>query len=325
VSESAARRGKAGGQDRPGEENDLLNRQFETAEKHSTATLAGWVGHPAVRGVIERHKSEANTAVAPIDRHLPGQKEAAAFSWRLYGLAGIGPDWEPCRRDAPWTLNLIEQTLFEFVTTWFRHIVQVTVSELESAGAGVDSAWAGDYAAVGEMLLVEVPWNLPAAELAASLHPPGPGAIAVGGRRTSYRLDIGERAETNLAAIRRKYVQHLNGPRRRAPYANGGTRTGRHTTADRRKLIAKVLEKFPDVTAPRIVSTFGNYTRLPGGQASSPGGYLRQLLQEAADVGEVPRCPPKNTLRDDLRALRAEKDRETRRVNPPVDSPGHPA
>jgi len=64
VSGSAAQRGKAGGQGRPAEGDDVLARQFETAEKHSTATLAGWVGHPAVRGVIERHRNEANTTVA---------------------------------------------------------------------------------------------------------------------------------------------------------------------------------------------------------------------------------------------------------------------
>jgi len=215
--------------------------------------------------------------------------------------------------------------LFGFVTAWFRHVVEVTVRELESVGVGVDPTWAGDHAAVGEMLLVEVPWDLPAAELAVSLHPPGPGAITVSGRRAAFRLDIGERAETNLAAIRRKYVQHLNGSRRRAPYAGDGKRAGRYTTADRRKELAKVLEKFPDATASRIVSSFGDYTRPSGGQLRSPGGYLRHLLQEAAGAGEIPRCPPKSTLRDDLQALRAEKDQETSRVNPPEDSPGHPA
>jgi hypothetical protein len=307
---SDRQRGKAGSHGGPSKEDDVLTRQFKTAEQHATATMAGWIGHPAVRGIIERHRDEAETAVAPIARHLVGQKEAAAFCWRLYGLAGIGPDWE-LRRDAPsWTLTPIEKMLSGSVATWFRHVVQVTLSELKSAGVAVKPTWAGDHAAVGEMLLLQVPWHLPPDELAAAMNPPGPCAITANATSTSLRLETGERAETNLTAIRRSYERYLHGPRRPAPYAGGGKRKGRSTTAKRRKVVAEVLEKFPDATASKIFTTFGDYTRLPGGQAGSSGGYLRQLLKKDSDAAEDVRCPSEETLRQDLRAIRAEKDQK---------------
>jgi hypothetical protein len=290
----------------------VLTGQFRTAEQHATATMAGWVGHPAVRGIIERHMNEANTAVFPIDRHLTNQKEVARFCWHVYGFAGIGPDWE-LRRDAPWMLTPVEAKLIGFVKDWFRRVVQVTVSELESAGVAVMPTWDGDHAAVGEMLLLAVPWDLPAAELAASMNPPGPGAITINASGTSLRRGTGERAETNLTAIRRGFDQHLHGPRQRAPYAGGRKRADRCTTVERRKALAEVLKKFPDATASRIASTFDNYTRLLGGQAGSPGGYLRQLLQKAAGPGEKVSCPAKETLRRDLLALRAEKTKKRTR------------
>lgn len=280
--------------------------RFRAAEQNGTATLAGWVGHAAVRGIIERHKDDAEGVVSPIARHLTDQKQVTRFCWYTYGIAGIGPDWQ-LRRDAPWMLDPVEQRLFGRVVTLFRTVVRMTVSELADAGVPVVSAWAGDHATVGEMLLLDVPWDLPAEELAEGLNSPGNGALDVNAGGTSVRIGIGEPAESNLGAIRRKYEQHLHGPRRRAPYAGGGKRKDRYTTTERREALAQVLEAFPDVTASKIVATFGSYTRLPGGRAGSPGGYLRQLLQKNAEPGDLPRCPARDTLHKDLVALRAEK------------------
>ena len=308
MSGSKGQRGKAAGPGLSDKQNELLTRQFAMAEQHATATMAGWVGHPAVRGIIERHKSEADTAVFPIERHLDSQKEAARFCWHVYGFAGLGPDWQ-LLRDAPWMLTPIEAKLMRFVIALFRRVVQVTISELESAGVPVMPTWAGDHAAVGELLLLAVPWDLPSVELAASMNPPGPGAIMAGASGSTLRRGAGERAETNLTAIRRNYERHLHGPRQRAPYAAAGKRSGRRTTAVRREALAKVVEKFPGATASKIFSTFNHYTRLPGGQAGTPGGYLRQLLQHA-EPGESVRRPAKETLRQDLIALQAEKPRK---------------
>ena len=142
------------------------------------------------------------------------------------------------------------------------------------------------------------------------MNSPGPGAIMADASGTIFRRETGEREETNLAAIRRKFERHLHGPRQRAPYAGGGKREGRSTTAKRREALAEVLEKFPDATPSGIFTTFGSYTRLAGGQAGSPGGYLRQLLEGAAEPGETVSRPVKETLRQDLLALRAEKNKK---------------
>ena len=321
---SGGQRGKAGGGVWPPEKDDVLTRQFLVAEQHATATLAGWVGAPPVREIIERHKSEANTAVAPIERHITSQKEVARFCWHVYGFGGLGPDWG-LRRDAPWLLTPIEVKLMPFVITWFRRVVQATISELENAGVAVKPTWAGDHAAVGEMLLLDVDWNLPAADLAANMNPPGPGALLPEASGTLTRRGAGERVETNLTAIRRRWEYHLDGPRRRAPYAGGGKRDDRSTTAKRREMVAKVLEKFPDAAASKMFTDYRNYTRLSGGQAGSAGGYLRQLLEAAAEPGEIVNCPAKETLRQDLIALRARENQEKDQVKPSEDSPGHPA
>ena len=287
----------------------MLIRQFRAAEQHATATMARWVGDAAVRGIIGRHKDVAEIAVLRVGRHLDCQKEVAKFCWYVFGFAGIGPDWE-LRRDAPWMLSPVEVKAMPFAIALFRHVVKVTIGELESAGVAVKPTWSGDHAAVGELLLLHVDWDLPAAELAAEMNSPGPGAITADASGTIFRRETGEREETNLAAIRRKFERHLNGPRQRAPYAGGGKRDGRSTTAKRREALADVLEKFPGATPSGIFTTFGNYTRLAGGQAGSPGGYLRQLLEAAAEPGETVSRPVKETLRQDLLALRAEKGKK---------------
>jgi hypothetical protein len=64
-----------------------------------------------------------------------------------------------------------------------------------------------------------------------------------------------------------------------------------------------VLERFPDVTASRIATTFGNQVVSRDGLPATAGGYLRQLL-EHDDGGMVP-CPAKSTLHEDLKALKS--------------------
>jgi hypothetical protein len=75
-------------------------------------------------------------------------------------------------------------------------------------------------------------------------------------------------------------------------------------TRRRRQALAKVRERWPDVTASQIVTTFGDHGLRRGGQARTPGGYLRQLLEDA-EPGAIVRCPPKSTIHEDLKALGA--------------------
>ena len=143
----------------------MLIRQFRAAEQHAIDAMARWVGDGAVRAIIGRHKDEAEIAVLRVGRHLDCQKEVAKFCWYVFGFAGIGPDWK-LRRDSPWMLSPAEVKVMPFVVALFRHVVKVTIGELESAGVAVKPTWSGDHAAVGELLLLRVAWDLPAEELA---------------------------------------------------------------------------------------------------------------------------------------------------------------
>ena len=60
----------------------------------------------------------------------------------------------------------------------------------------------------------------------------------------------------------------------------------------------------PDVTPSQVFTTFGDHGVQRGGLPRTPGGYLRQLLEQEA-LGEIVRRPSKSTLHEDLKALRA--------------------
>ncbi len=78
----------------------------------------------------------------------------------------------------------------------------------------------------------------------------------------------------------------------------------------RRHALAKVLDRWPDATASQIATSFGDYRVGRIGQAKTPGAYLRQLLEQEAEPGDIVRAPSKSTLHEDLKALRAESQDE---------------
>jgi hypothetical protein len=53
--------------------DEALRKRFKTEEQQAVDALARWIGHPAVRGIIERLRVGAETVVMPIERHLTGQ------------------------------------------------------------------------------------------------------------------------------------------------------------------------------------------------------------------------------------------------------------
>jgi hypothetical protein len=174
----------------------------------------------------------------------------------------------------------------------------------ESAGWRTRQDSLGDHVIVGELLLLDIDWQLPAGELAEAMQPPAIGAIHIDASGTIHRRGTWERAESNITALRRIYERHLHGSPARAPYAGGGTRAIPESTRRRRGALRKVLDRWPDATASRIYTTFGDYTRRRGGEAAAPGGYLRQLLEADADAGDVVNRPPRSTLYEDLELLR---------------------
>jgi hypothetical protein len=282
---------------------EALRKKFQAAEQHAIDAHARWIGHPAVRGVIENHRDSAEEAVAPIGRLLTSQIPVIFFCLHLFGLTGIEPGWE--QRKAPiWDLTPSEMNAIEQVKADFRVIIQLTADELEEAGTDVVPSSVSDLVVIGELLLLHVDWTLPARELATNLQPPAIGAILVDASGTIVRRGIWERADSNISALRRSYEQHLHGPPPRAPYAAGGIRALSVVTRQRREALRKVLQRWPGATASSIWTTFGDHGLQRGGLARTPGGYLRQLLQQEAP-GEIVHRPAKSTLHNDLKALKA--------------------
>lgn len=175
---------------------------------------------------------------------------------------------------------------------------------LPPGGVGLAPSWAGDHAVVGELLLVDVPWELPARMLAAELNVPPIGAIHADASGSTVRRGIWERAESNTTALRRSYERALHGTPPRAPYAAGGSRALPEPTHRRREALRKVLQRWPDASASSIWTTFGDYSLRHGQQPRTPGGYLRQLLEECAENGQPVTRPAKSTLHADLKTLR---------------------
>jgi len=282
---------------------EALRKRFRTEEQQAIDTLARWIGHSAVRGIIERRRAGAETVVMPIERHLPSQIEVIRFCWHVYEIAGIEPGWE-LRKGKPWLLTYSELNVIERVKQDFRGVVQLAVNELEGAGVGLVPSWTGDHVVVGELLLLAIDWELPAGQLAEALQPPAIGAIHIDASGTIHRRGSGERANNNIGVLRRAYERHQYGQPPRAPYAGGGTRALPERTRRRQQALAKVRKQWPDATASQIVTTFGDRGLQRGGAARTPGGYLRQLLEEDAGPGEIVNRPSKSTLHEDLKALK---------------------
>jgi hypothetical protein len=141
-----------------------LRKRFEAEEQQAINAVARWVGHPAVRGVIERRRIGAETVVMPIERMLTDQVQVIRFCWHVFGLAGIEPGWE-LRKGRPWLLTVSEMNTIDRVEADLRGVVQMAVNELEGAGVGLVPSWNGDHVVVAELLLLDVTWDLPAREL----------------------------------------------------------------------------------------------------------------------------------------------------------------
>ncbi len=46
-----------------------LRHRFHAEEQYAIDALAWWIGHPAVRPIIERRRVGAETVIMPIQRH----------------------------------------------------------------------------------------------------------------------------------------------------------------------------------------------------------------------------------------------------------------
>jgi hypothetical protein len=187
-----------------------LRRRFEAEEQQAIDALARWIGHPAVRGIIERRRIGAETVVMPVAHLLSSQSEVIRFCWHVYGMAGIEPGWV-LRRGKPWLLTVSQMNVIQRVEADFRGVVQPAVNELEGAGVALVPTWKGDHVVVGELLLLDADWDKLPRELAEDLQPPATGAIHFDASGTIHRRGSGERASTNTGALRRALERHKYG------------------------------------------------------------------------------------------------------------------
>jgi hypothetical protein len=282
-----------------------LAERFRAEEQQAITALARWIGHQAVCGVIERRRAGAEAVLIPIARFLTDQIQVIRWCWYVYGMAGVEPGWQ-LRRGEPWQLTPGEISVLGRVEADFRGVVQLAVNELHGTGVGLVPSWDGDHVVVGELLLLDVDWQLPAQELAEAMQPPAIGAIHIDASGTVHRRGTWEKAESNIAALRRGYERHLHGATPRAPYAAGGIRALPGPTRRRREAIRKVLQRWPNATASSIWTTFGDHGLQHGQQARTPGGYLRRLLEEGIGDPQPVTRPSKSTLHADLKTLRAD-------------------
>ncbi len=56
-----------------------VRKRFEAVEQQAVEAAARWIGHPALRGVIERRRLGAEAVVIPIARMLTDQKQVIRF------------------------------------------------------------------------------------------------------------------------------------------------------------------------------------------------------------------------------------------------------
>ncbi len=278
--------------------------RFRAEEERAVTSLAGWIGHGAIPGIIQEASPLAAAAVAPVSRHLVNQREVIWFCWHVFEMSPVRPGW--ARPGHIWWLTPLERAAIEPVKDAFRTIVVTTADTLTAAGVPLIPSWAGDLAVVAELLLLlatgfQIPWAFKPLGLAGILQPPANSAIEADASGTKVRRGTSERAERNATALRRAYEAHLHGPRPRAPYARGGTRAVPQPTQQRRDALRAVLEVFPDATAASVHATYAHPAFTSKGKPATPGGYLRHLLKN-----EVP-CPARSTLAADFTELRADR------------------
>lgn len=278
-------------------------RRFRAEEERALASLAGWIGHQAIPGVIQQAAPQAAAAVAPVRRHLTDQVEVIGFSWFVMNIAAVLPGWTIASHT--WQLTPQEHAAMGTVKTAFHTVVAATADTLTAAGVPLVPSWPGDLAIVAELLLlkvigINVPWDTEPHELADLLQPPPASAIEADAGGTRARRGTSERGERDATGLRRGYETHLHGRQPAAPYAGGGTRAVPTTTQARRDALSQVLAAFPDVTAAQIRTTYQQRAYKPDRTPATPGGLLRALL------GKTLPCPARSTLAADLAQIRRE-------------------
>jgi len=70
---------------------DSDERRFRQEEERAIASLAGWIGHPAIPSIVRDATATVAATIAPFARHLSEQREVIWFCWGAFGITPVEP------------------------------------------------------------------------------------------------------------------------------------------------------------------------------------------------------------------------------------------
>ena len=282
-----------------------LGPQFLQEEEQALAALASWIADSRVPTIVAAYKAKANACVQPLDSILIDQASVVSFLAVMLGIGFLRPDGtqlpNPFDLSQPdhWELTEPERQIVGYAAAALHQVIIACAAELDRHGVGLDRDWPPDQCVVGQALLLDVDWSLPAGELADSFEPGVVSMLSPDFRAAPARDGRSIRATDNIERIRVALRSAVSpGPRRRAAYAGGGTRAVPTVTRLRREALVVVLKRWPNVTVAQLRLTYAT------GSADTPGGcFRREWTMRLLPMRSRP-IPSDQTLRNDLNAIR---------------------
>jgi hypothetical protein len=171
----------------------------------------------------------------------------------------------------------------------WRDLLVRVVAELHDRGVAVPSSSTSRgiepiCLLVGQLLLLDVDWTQPAAELVDRLNVLGRGGYSADGLDVRMALGADARSSRLLADMARE----LRGTAVTASRRPGQTRRAKILVAERRKIVRYLRKLSPDVTVKQLRLRWNDPDH------HQPGRQLRDLLPTGT------RCPAASTLYEDF-------------------------
>lgn len=272
------------------------NPRSQTADL-GVATAATWIGHPAVRGVVE--KARAEMARRGLDIGAADQIETTLAFAAAAGLVIVDADGVPHRHPEPDPRAVaVGRRLMPGVTGLGYLLARL--------GVPLDPGHHADRLTLALMLTLDVDWTLAPLALAEQLQPLWPvgvspdGLVVIRRRGLSIRdgrevIGFAARVEARHERDRGQAARARRYPVTRAP--------GRQqlAAADRRAVLADLLDRWPELTVADLLAGSGHLLEVQA-TAFAAGMAARgdDSWRSRRDVARSAR-----TLRRDLEAVRA--------------------
>jgi hypothetical protein len=274
--------------------------RYERLEEIGRAAVRTWITHPAVASEVAAAKPVLDRLVDPLV--LPDEWAVTLVVARLLDVAGRYPDgttWPNPFAGAPAEVRAAVRRIGPPLVAALEGLAQ----RLAAAGVPLDPLDRSVLLVLAQLALLDVDLADLTRDLVDDLNVLPPcwidrtsaeqGQVVAGSSRHGRSV----RVRADLDAVAEDVARDLSPLGAfRAPYAGGGRRSSvakEHRQAARRDALREVLDRHPDVTAGRIIATWG-------AGPSTPGGLLRTTL----DLQPQDRPPSEATLRADLEQLR---------------------